>query len=544
MNMDKQIYNFFLEKNKGFVKKNNYSQELKIINLIISQKESEICIAKIDIPFEQKDKLLNDHDFLIVYDDEVLFRGALLNIPFQKKEGILEVEFLAIYENTFLKVKNIISDLKKQNPFYNLFFDQNQNDSANVLESENNIFAFSRFDDGVYLSDVFRGSKKIVLHESQIIGKSFKTFVRGFPLSKVKVELVADWIQKGQGEFDLMPFIAKKFKNGFVNTLTPQQLLSSFPKQSDFIKNDGRKKTGYQIIFNDIHYFDPNALCNSNFYPKVTPYFLDSKDGNFEDKKRFRRYWLNGKLIVGWDYKQPRKEVVKFFCDNKFNNHFQREKKLVFHLNNPLINIDVPNYSSSFFDKEIGLKVIEFSKKIAKSHLYGSFRNLEINLKTTWDIGCKIDLDTSIELPFLDSKKNIEGKVCSYKMIACGRKSFVIIKILVSCFNESPNEFEVVNQKTFFDNNSDKDFYNVIEKKEEIFAEKIDGISELEKIVPQDLIKDIRVINSGDDQIEFLQKLPKEQFSQLKQIVAGMPTTIEIDLQDMGGKLMTRTIIL
>lgn len=532
--MDKQIYNFFLEKNKGFVKKNNYDQELKIINLIISQKESEICIAKIDIPFEEKDKLLTNKDFLIVYDDEVLFRGSLLNIPFQKKDGVLEVEFLAIYKNTFAKIRNIIADLKKQNPLYDLFFDHIKSDSANVLEGENKIFTFSRFDDRIYFSDIFRGSKKIVLNESQIIGKSLKSFIRGFPLSKVTVELVADWIQKGQGEFDLIPFIAKKFKYGFINTLTPKQLLNSFPKQADFIKIDGRKKTGYQIISSDINYFDPNLLQSSNFYPKVTPYFSDFSDSNFDDKKRFRRYWLNGKLIVGWDYKQPRKEIVKFFCENKSRGRFYREKKLVFHLKNPLINGKVPEHVSSFFDKEIGLKVIEFSKRIAKSHLYGSFRNLEINLKTTWDIGCKIDLDTSIELPFLDYKKNIEGKVCSYKMISYGGKSFVVLKILVSFFSD---------EETFFENGKNY-FPDLIEKKQNNFNEKIDGIIDLEKLVPQDLIKDIRVINSGDEQIEFLQKLPKEQYHQLKQILADNPTKIEIDLEDMGHKLMERIIVL
>lgn len=292
-----KIYTAWVEAGEVFDPTTHSKEDLIVLALNISQKEGEITLANLKVAnylFDFKKSHL-----IISYQQKVIFRGVLLGTPRKQDQYKMELEFAAFLPKTLDKLQELVKQLQKSERWHSLFFDENsQTLFRDVLESGQDLFYFNSSNGEVSLSNIFKGNKTITLLTQNIVADTFKAKIANFPLRSVSVQLKSEWLQSGEGEFDLFPMMSRNFPRGIVNTLTPHHLQQHWSKVGEFL-GQGRRRTGYQVVESKLSVFKPPFTGELNLYPKVSPNFWHF-DGQSKVQRRFERYWFRGKLVIGW----------------------------------------------------------------------------------------------------------------------------------------------------------------------------------------------------------------------------------------------------
>ncbi|AIL13299.1 hypothetical protein IM40_06995 [Candidatus Paracaedimonas acanthamoebae] len=401
---------------------------------------------------------------------ELMFRGRILAIP-EKIEGET-LKILLIAEPT--ESKRILMDLHhtlKTAPFWDPLFiqEEEQDNPFESMEARAALYYWSRTTSKVTLSDYFWGQEKLVL-KGNFFRDSLKISRTATPLAAVDVTLTADWNQRYEGRTDISRLLHAKFPEGLINTLTGQSLEKRWWRCGEKI---GR--SGYWIAHSELREVQPKYTGALDLYPaRSKPFWMSPYDPLNETKKpqmkRLKRSWYRAKLVLGWLYRQRRRENLHFKLEQKTQivaYEAPRTRKLHLYLQNLMLaedlhpwkpdwvysrgyrveekemvyqcirshhsrfsfaedqadwrllgrkpNIPLEKRRGSFFLTDRGRQAFEHALEVARAHLAATARamtlRIEAPLEVLWDISC--DHTIEVEDSRLPGGK-AQGKVISY----------------------------------------------------------------------------------------------------------------------------------
>ncbi len=427
---------------------------------------------------------------------DLLFHGRVLGVP-EKIEG-QTLKILLIAKPTDAKDK--LADLHKTlkgAPFWDSLFvpSEKQEDPFESLESRASLYCWSRTNGKVVLSDYFEGRERLNLKEN-FFRDSLKISQTATPLSAIDVTLTAEWIQRYEGRTDISRLLRTKFPEGLINTLTGENLEKGWWREGQQL---GR--SGYWVAYSKLQEITPKYTGALNLYPaRSKPFWMSPQDPlNTSQKpqlKTLKRSWYRPKLVVGWSYRQRRRENLHFKLAQKAQTvgyETPQTRKLHLHLQNLILaeNLhpwkpdwiysrgyrvvqngtvyqcvrahhsklsfsedqadwrllgkqpDVPldRKRGSFFLTDRGRQAFEHGLEIARAHLAATTRAVTLKvsapLEALWNVTC--DHTVEIEDPRLPGGK-VRGKVIRYCFKVEGKTGRRWAEVTLGISVGEPNE--------------------------------------------------------------------------------------------------------
>ncbi|MBL9029556.1 MAG: hypothetical protein JNK42_03675 [Caedimonas sp.] len=411
---------------------------------------------------------------------ELLFKGKLCAVPHHLNREMIALNFTARPSHWEDQLQTLHQNLKGS-PFWDSLFveEEGHDDPMESLEARSELFFWCRKTGEVKLSNLFWGSHKVDLGEKHFYD-SLKIRMGEPPLSAVNVSLSVEWIQHYRGETDLSPLIRSCFREGIVNTLTGEDLQAKWWQTNEKIGH-----SGYWVAKSDLKEITPNYTGDLNLYPAVSePIWVSPEDPAYgKDKpsqpqqKRLKRSWFKANLVLGWIYRQKRREKVRFTLGHATQlspDYDQRTRKLNLNLQNIASTDDIHtwhakwNYSKGFrvvygdgaytcrrkhrseatfeedrhhwiatgkkpkalfsahqgrfFSTDRGKKAIEYAIEIARAHLAASARAVEITVSGPIENFVDLTCDHSVKIK--DHRlpgEEVWGKVKSLRLCMEGQ---------------------------------------------------------------------------------------------------------------------------
>lgn len=426
------IYFSWANEEDVFNVKKHSSVDIKIVKLIIQQKEGEICSAQIWTP--DFSLPVDGRQFVYIsaeMNGEIspLFKGRLKGIPIQADDYLKIIEFTAEPTNSNERIKNFIQSEKGlPKPHALCFSNEEELKPSDYLESINKLFYWDRVSHGVSLMDYFEGKKEINV-DKNIFASSLKMKLSHLPFDSIRCQVHADWLQEGEGEVNIGTEISKGLDSKIISTLTPKIMMKMWPREGMKI---GR--AGYQILKSELEEIDISENSKLGIRSDFTKSLEFVKDGE-KSKVRFKIGFLRPLLNIYWSYKQKRHEIAEF---NLFGRHqlAGRNKSQEKKLNILLYGIDeIPdqNLKGSFFETELGKSVLVEACQRAKAHLLASFRCVEFEFKVPFGIFKEIDLDTTVCLAHPQFPEQlIRGKIIDYQVFCEFDQRYISVRMASS----------------------------------------------------------------------------------------------------------------
>lgn len=488
--------------------------DLDILDFTLSQREGGIALCSLTIPLSSILKK-DSYAFLIAKHNEKmtpLFYGKLMGVPLHVSDLQQKIELFAVPKDYRSQLEKIKKEAHQTAEWDELFVDvEKREDPTEILESRPELFCWNPVTHQVTLSNFFVGRVNRTFNESQILQNSLKIKIGQLPKPYINLSVVAEWVQEAEGEINLFPFIEKKFSGGKINTLTPKSLLIQWPRKGQLL---GR--SGYAIVESHLQPFNPPMTGSLGIYPHFTDQIelLDENAGAI----RLRQTWLNGKLKLGWCYKQKRREIVKLKLNHRHQMLSRSEaNKLDLTLRLSDLSKHLPTPATpSFFETERGKQAIGHALKIASCHLAPSSRTYEITIKVpiTEALGITLDETITIYHPAL-TKGSAKGKLVSYKLHASFEKSWAQLTIAMAAGEDG--EVKI-------------DGFNLVAEAE------LEGLPLPETLANSDFIDALSLRNDAFSQSQIIkQKAPRNK-DELRQILQDNQTEIIFTLRDIRSK--------
>lgn len=410
---------------------------------------------------------LNTFDICEIFrNDELFFKGRINS--FVRFGDEMEVDLTTYHEdiddefpkNDHELESDIFIKFKKENP--DLFTKINNTEFSRIGEkTETPILNPKENDDVIEIEDkIINGSLKFKKDDWKII-------------SGVDFEVSGSWVFDVSGDIDLTNKISNRFKEGKVNTLTPNKLKDSWPKIFDKLpiskfetEEKIYKSNGYT------KYFIGKSKLNEERNIKI-PLNIGVED---VPEISMNRTFFDHSLTLSWEYQQFITEKFKAIIFNNFSNH-NNVKKIKINLKNIQEYIE-DSYQKSFFESEIGRSIIKEILNGVGNYMAISMRNIE----------------ASFELPLNEETM----KLSCNSWIRIDDHNLKITEI----------------QRNFAENDEGASikikamgFENPIKGDKTEFLELPNFSNSEEKIInPDDVIHDISVYNDANSQLEKLHK--------------------------------------
>lgn len=393
-------------------------KDLDIFSLTLEQREGEVAFAILTV--KQPTSFSKKHA-LITYGDQLIFRGRIVGMPLYRDKDLIEIQLTAEPEDAAEQLRALSQTLKIPPYWDELFIDPFHLDNpAETLEARTAFFSWDRCTGQVKLSDLFEGQHSLVLTEKQVFRDSLRVRFTTPPLESIQVQVTCEWLQWIEGEADLAPLIARTFSRGMMNTLTPKSLKKFWPKPYTPL---GR--SGYTILESDLTEVAPSYTGSLDIYPSVTPPFSVLED-NKPVLKRIRQHWFRARLVVGWFYKQKRREIATFILNHKTAFGVVGEKRTL----KLTLQASGDNTRASFFHTDRGRQAIIHAIEIARCHLASSARCLEIDLIIPFDQGLTLTTDHSIILQ-VSQFPPLKGKLIAYRLTRENNTAWIKIAVAI-----------------------------------------------------------------------------------------------------------------
>ncbi|MBW8309833.1 MAG: hypothetical protein K0M45_09430 [Candidatus Paracaedibacteraceae bacterium] len=468
---------------------------VKLLELIIDHKEGRIAVATLVLPVS--DLIPSEGYAFIVTDDrgylEPIFKGQFIGLPKKIDETTKTVELVATPADLSQQVSDLTRTLKESHTDCLFLKGQKQLDLADYLEFRQELFCYDRITHQMTLSSLFQGNHAQTF-QTQILQGSLQFRISDTPLPAVALSLICEWVQECQGEINLIPKIELQFSQGRINTLSPKSLSATWPKAAKKIG-----QSGYEVLRSSLREFIPPSTGSLGHYPTITPLIHG---------KKYRQYWFQGELVLGWSYRQKRREQVDVVVHHQnqylgFSNRPMRQLKLK--LNK--LTTDMQRHSS-FFDTEVGQQAILSALNIAKSHLAYSARAAEVKFQVEFVNALDITLDHQL-LIFHESlpQGRIVGKLTSYRLERRFDRAVAHLTVAIATGVEK-----------------EKPFVLSCRHKGDLL-----GFDNLSNLTPEHFIESLTVENHVRDQISWLQS----QEQPVSSLPSEAATSIDITFKDL-----------
>lgn len=536
-------YFAWVSEEETFDSKDHARCDLEVLKLEITQRESEVALARVIVP-EAKCPKDKQRIFISYQKDksaDLLFAGRLVDLPFKIQNDLIQLEFSAEPDDAGQQLEKVVQDLKKESTWDELFSDPTgKTDEVDVLDAKPCFYCWDRVTGRLSLSDLFQGRKTIDLTQN-FFTDSLKIGLADTPLSHVSVDLVAEWTQVAEGEINIFPKIAAQFAGGMVNTLTWKDFVDSWPKEGAKLG-----KSGYGVSESMLKLVEPPKTGVLSLYPTVSPELVGY---NVVSQKqiplRFRRFWAKGRLILSWFYRQKRREIVTFTLkQNQISSSYLRLKRR--YLTLKLQAIDQGEFfaiedrsRASFFLTDRGRKAVEHVLEMARIHLVASARCLEAEVEFPFELGIGISLDHSVVLE--DNRipgGKLTAKVIEYRLTLDGGSVVAWVR-LAACPGEpmkrptsSLPKLEAYVEEDYGEVNG-RQTYETLSKIAYLdYSSQVpkQGIVSPKSLGVHDFVRKIWVANQVDSQVHHLVKNQYPVRQDLPEVLKEVPTLVSLDL--------------
>ena len=233
---------------------------------------------------------------------------------------------------------------------------------------------------------------------------------------------------------------------------------------------------------------------------------------------RCKIHYFKIELRINWQYQQVREEhlVLQGFLNHeqhKFSNHKVRMIPIT-------VNLPIAE-RAIFFETKIGRDFITYAGKIANSQLVASSRCMRVVFKLPWELGRDLTVDDSLRLntPHL-AQGSITGKITQVSLVVKGLQRFV--EVTLGC---------VIAKGDLAKGDLQKSGVEALED-EVISDDPLMGIT-YPKLNPKDLIEEICIKNSAQEQENYLMLNQFPVRDNLSQVLAEVPTSIHLNMRDL-----------
>lgn len=431
--------------------------------------------------------------YLGIFEDDTLLFQGLISGQFEYQQHLTKIDILGISPTFEEDVKALLKDTSL--PYNALFFHQRDFKPSDYLEACNQLFYWNRVTGKIDLSDYFKGDRCVDV-SGKYLEKPFKIQQISMPLGSSIIDLNVNWTQHLSGVFDAGPYIARAFSEKVIATLTPETIVSHWPKEDQRL-GLGKRKSGYQV-----EYAKLTAIKHEEA-PSYTKPIGEKND-------HVKIHYFKPTLRIHWQYQQPRIEVIRISAELNHSQHTltkHRVRKIP-------IEIALPeSESSTFFETKQGEEFIMYATAILTAQLKASARCIRVVCTLPWHVGRDLTVNDS-----LMAIEKFSGKITKIRHVIKGMKRWV--EVTIGCTLQPGNL-----------HNDEK-------------GEGVQSLDEMQGIVqsalnPLDLISQIDVKNSAVEQEMYL--LQHAQKGNLRNMLHEMPTSIHLTLRDLRtDKELTR----
>jgi hypothetical protein len=504
--------------------------DLEILELTIDHREGEVALATVVVSQLKLPSWEERHVYISV-EGNILFSGRLVGLPIKISKDLISLELTSEPLDAQTQLQRLAAELK-QPPFWDeAFVDALERDNpAEGLEARSALFAWDRSQGTVCVSDLFQGRHTRDL-TNEFFQDSLKVSLGETPLSKISVNLSVEWVQQGSGEVSLGSKIAAAFPGGMINTLTPKALQANWPKEGQKLG-----KSGFWVVRSHLKDVRPPKTGILDIYPTLTPEFLDwDESTQMPKKQRAKRSWMQGTLILGWQYWQKRKETVRFTLE-QMTQLDGTIRPLARTLNLRLQEVANPS-ESTFFLTHRGQQAVEHALEMARAHLAASARCLEIEITLPYEAGFDLSMDLSVRL--LDPRipgGEVVGKVVAYQLRQDGMKAQTWIRLAASvggttdqllpsdsCHYVDPAYGDTA-IPYHYETSSGLTYANYSDQRPTT------GILEIGDLSLSDILREVLVSHDATKQIQALQRQQYPVRQNLKHVLEEIPTVVSLDL--------------
>lgn len=535
-----KLFFAWIESNEVFLSKIHSREDLRIFKCVIAQRETEAAVARLltdsKVPVEDLQKktrygVISFHDGVAAH---VLMRGKLVRIPRHAADGFLEWELNAEAVDATVQIKQLVDQLKVDPAFEADFYDKVG--LAEALESRTEVMYWDPKTGGLRLSDIMSGSKHTYIAD-EILSDSLVVRIGKTPVNAVHVTLEANWQQRHEDVINVAPLIARQFSRGVINTLTVDALEKSWPREGDKIGlAKTRKNTGYAVVKSWLKRL-PKGL---NGLPATTTPLYMSEHGKQPRLMTFSHGWFKACLWVNWMYQQSCREVVDFSVLRAMPVAGGQVRHLHFRLANGDNYVKVPS-APTVLRSSRGHKLLDYAKRVARAHIVGSSRQLEVEFCVPFERLWHVDLDTTLEVTHKDLPGGrIVGKVVSYQLRATSDSWVVWVKI--ASVVDAGNAIDTSSVATeFLDDYVSGDY--AVEPESNWPLVKVSGDVPRDPSLFRvcDLVESIVVKGDGKDQLEVLQAAQYPAVTHYKDALRDEAFSLEVKFMDLAPKALCET---
>lgn len=528
---------------EGFDPERHQGCDLDILELTIDHREGEVALATVVVSHLTLPSWERRHVYISV-EGRLLFSGRLVGLPVKISKDLISLELTSEPLDAALQLQKLAPSLK-QSPFWDeAFVDTHEQDNpAEWLEARSALFAWDRSTGAVCISDLFQGRHTLDL-TNVFFHNSLRVSLAETPLSRISVNLSVEWVQQGSGEVSLGAKIAAAFPGGMINTLTPQSLQETWPKE-------GQKfgKSGFWVVKSDLKEVTPSKTGILDIYPTLTPEFLTWDETNQAPKKqRCRRSWMQGTLVLGWQYRQKRKETVRFTLE-QMTQLDGTIRPLARTLNLRLQEVDIPG-ESTFFLTHRGRQAVEHALEIGRAHLAASARCLEVEVTMPYEAGFELSMDLSVRLvdPRIPGGE-VLGKVVAYQLRQDGMTAEAWVRLAASVGGTGNQplslEYRYYVDPDYGDTGIPQHYQTPSGLAYANYSDQLPtmGILNIGDLSVNDMVRDVLVSYDAEKQIRALQRQQYPVRQNLKHVLEEIPTVVSLDLLSLKtGNVAEHTI--
>jgi hypothetical protein len=286
-----------------------------------------------------------------------------------------------------------------------------------------------------------------------------------------------------------------------------------------------------------------------NLYPTLTPEFM-SWDESIQEPKaiRARRFWMSATLVLGWQYRQKRRETVHF----TIHQHTQLDGKI-----RPLtrqLNLHLQHVANeaagTFFLTYRGRQAIEHALEMARAHLAASARCLEVEIIVPFECGFPLSMDHSIRLvdPRIPGGE-VVGKVVAYQLHQDGLQTFAWVRFAASIggrVKDPPTPKYIQYAEYAYADTSVPEHHQTVSGL--VYASYANqkptgGIVELETLSIDDILPEVLVNHDADRQIHILERQQYPVQGDVKGVLENIPTVVSLNLLSLKTTAVAEHLI-
>ena len=503
-------YFSWVRKDEIFSPNAHAREDLQIFKLNISQKEGEVALAQLTV-FKPNLPPINQRYAFISCQNEwgeiqLLFKGRLIFFPKVMGDESVLLEFSAEPDQSKDQLEKLQETLKVHPYWDDLFVHSldGKYDAIEFLDARSDLYYWDRMTGELSLSNLFSGRKTWDL-SNEVLKDSLKVTLGEIPLSEITVNVIAEWTQKAEGHIDVSHKIARYFSGGMINTLTPTDFKNRWPKKGQKISNG---RSGYEILKSQIKEISPPKTGILNSYPTVTrPLWRMNTQTSEPEAIRLKRSWLKARLLLGWSYRQKRREIASFCLpqNHQLNAGSHRKTKTL----NLYLQAITDSHHSGFFNTKRGRMAIDHAIEVAKAYLAGSSRCVEIEFEVPFHSILHLTTDHDVVLKgAMIPGELVKGKVVAYRLMKDGLRSIGWVKLAIAAGVETINH-EVRKEESYaqddycFNTHIFQTPSGILYQYEKTQAP-IPGVAYPQSLTVHNFVKDVVVRFDGAKQCDYL----------------------------------------